>query len=1038
MSDIMQPIEFKKLLNWIIEEYKNEKTIFGIHEDKFYRKPDDSSFTIFNEKCETALGPAAGPHTQQAPNIVAAYLTGGRFFELKTVQIMDTLDIEKPCIEATDEGYNTEWSTELTVQQAYEEYIKAWFLLHLLNKMFGLSKAGECSFIFNMSVGYDLKGIKNPKIDNFIEELKDASGNEVFQQYKADLKKAIESGKIPNFTDVEFVETISPNISNSITLSTMHGCPPEDQELICKYLIGEKKLHTFLKMNPTLHGYEYVKKAFRKLGYDHIILKEESFTNDMQYSDAVRMLKVLLAFADENNVEFGVKLSNTLAVVNEKGILPTDEMYMSGRALFPLTINLAKKLSYEFDGNLKISYAGGASWFNVDEIYNIGIRPITIATDLLKPGGYTRFKQMAELLDVSLAKPALNKIDLDRLDKLAEEALEGPTYRMEAKSQEPMFIDKKLGMFDCFIAPCQFRCPINQDVPEYIHLINSGKYRQALEVILTKNPLPHITGHICDHTCMLKCVRNDYEEPLLIRDLKRIAVEKGFEHYQQEQKKFSDYNGPEVAVIGAGPTGLSAGYFLANKGFKVTIFDNNDNPGGMVKFGIPHFRLPRTAIDNDIMIVKNSGVRFELNTDPNFDIMKLKKKGFKYIIIAIGAWKSKQLTLNNNKGNIRNAVQFLLDFNKAQDQQKLGSSVVVVGGGNSAMDSARAALRVSGVKNVSIIYRRTVREMPADKEELENAFKDGIQFKELLNPVSLIDGILKCQKMKLGEPDSSGRKRPLPIADEFEDVPADTLLSAIGETVDTNILKVNKIAPENIAADSDVNYETGLDNVFIGGDALRGPSTVVEAIADGRNIADAILEKEGIDPDKVELENYQFDDEKRIKEITLKKGNIVVGFDLNQQSSSLAIETESSRCLECHLLCNKCVEVCPNRANVAVKIPGFRDYNQILHLDYLCNECGNCETFCPYQGAPYKDKFTLFLNEKDMMVNGNNGFLLISEKDTIEFKVRVNDKFFMINFDKSGKLLNSKSDHGIKKKSEFDALINMIWWTYENQKFLFV
>ncbi|RLC49978.1 MAG: putative selenate reductase subunit YgfK, partial [Candidatus Cloacimonadota bacterium] len=375
MSDIMIPVKFKKLLYWILEEYKKEKTIFGIHEDKFYKKPDSSAFTIFGEKCETALGPAAGPHTQQTPNIVTSYLTGCRFFELKTVQIMDTLDVEKPCIEATDEGYNTEWSTELTVPQAYGEYVKGWFLLHMLNKMFGLSKVDERSFVFNMSVGYDLVGIKKPKIDNFIEGLKDASQHPDFLECKTVLKDAIAKGDIPGITDPEFVETISPNISNSITLSTMHGCPPEDQELICKYLMSEKKLHTFLKMNPTLHGYEYVKNAFAKLGYDHITLKEESFTHDMQWEPAVKMLDVLIPFAKEHNVEFGAKLSNTLAVVNDKDKLPTNEMYMSGRALFPLTINLAKKLSHQYNGELSISYAGGANYFNAKQLYDIGIRP---------------------------------------------------------------------------------------------------------------------------------------------------------------------------------------------------------------------------------------------------------------------------------------------------------------------------------------------------------------------------------------------------------------------------------------------------------------------------------------------------------------------------------------------------------------------------------------------------------------------------------------------------------------------------------------
>ncbi|MCD4796004.1 MAG: putative selenate reductase subunit YgfK, partial [Candidatus Cloacimonetes bacterium] len=414
MSDIMIPVEFRKLLNWILAEYKEEKTIFGIPEIKFYKKSDTTAFDFFGEKCETPIGPAAGPHTQSTPNIIAAYLTGSRFFELKTVQILDELDIEKPCIEATDEGYNTEWSTELTVTQAYGEYVKAWFLLHVLNKMFGLSKLDERAFIFNMSVGYDIKGIKSPKIDKFIEELKDASGNEVFQQCKKELKEAIKSGKIPNITDAEFVETISPKISNSITLSTMHGCPPEDQEAICKYFISEKKMHTFVKLNPTLHGYEYVKNVFEKAGYDHITLKEESFTHDMQYPAAVKMLHTLIDFAEKHSIQFGVKLSNTLAVKNDLGMLPTDEMYMSGRTLYPLTINLARKLSEEFDGKLPISYSGGADYFNIKDIFETGIRPITMATNLLKPGGYSRLTQIAELLDSSMQDIPSEIIDLEK------------------------------------------------------------------------------------------------------------------------------------------------------------------------------------------------------------------------------------------------------------------------------------------------------------------------------------------------------------------------------------------------------------------------------------------------------------------------------------------------------------------------------------------------------------------------------------------------------------------------------------------------
>ena len=1028
MSDIMIPVSFKKLLNWILEEYKNEKNIFGIHEDKFYRKPDTSAFTIFGEKCETPIGPAAGPHTQSTPNIVAAYLTGSRFFELKTVQIMDTLDIEKPCIEATDEGYNTEWSTELTVPQAYAEYVKAWFLLHLLNKMFSLSKTDERSFIFNMSVGYDLKGIKDPKIDKFIEELKDASGNEVFQRCKQELKAAIESGKIPNITDAEFVETISLNISNSITLSTMHGCPPEDQELICKYLISEKKLHTFLKMNPTLHGYEYVKNTFQKLGYDHIILKEESFTHDMQYDDAVKMLKVLLAFADENNVEFGVKLSNTLAVVNEKGILPTDEMYMSGRALFPLTINLAKKLSNEFGGKLPISYAGGASFFNIKDIFETGIKPITLATDLLKPGGYTRLTQIAELLDSSMQDFLPQNINQEKLDAIAADALSNEKYKKEYKSDAPMKIDEKLPETDCFIAPCTIGCPINQDVPEYIRLIGEKRYLEALELIVSKNPLPFITGFICDHKCMLKCVRNDYEEPVLIRELKRVAAENGYDNFLKNLKTPENHNGVKVAVIGAGPAGLASAYFLAREGFNVTIFDKTNKPGGTIIHTIPGFRIPDWAIQNDIKLIKQMGVKFQMNADADFDLEKLKADGFKYINLAIGAWKSRMLPMEGDTSKVYGAIKFLQDWNKDKKALDLGKNVAVVGGGNSAMDSARAAKKTPGVENVYIIYRRTIKEMPADREELDNAIKDEVIFKDLINPVSLNNGILKCQVMELGEPDESGRKRPLPVEGKFVELGIDTVLSAIGEIVDYDILKKNDIQIDerkNILVNE--FGETSNKNVFIGGDALRGPSTVVEAIVDGQKIANAIFEKEGIDPKKVELENYKFDNEIRKQDIRNKKG--IINPTVEVLSSKEEISAETNRCLECNFICNKCVEVCPNRANIAIKVPGFKDENQILHLDGLCNECGNCETFCPYNGAPYKDKFTLFWKGDDMAVNKNNGFLVTNNK----IKLRYNSNLYDLLYN-DGKIIFS--DPVFDVPEEMQNVVDIIYTVFRNYIYL--
>ena len=811
----------------------------------------------------------------------------------------------------------------------------------------------------------------------------------------------------------------------------MHGCPPEDQELICKYLISEKKLHTFLKMNPTLHGYEYVKDVFEKLGYDHITLKEESFTHDMQYDAALKMLNELIPFAKEHGVEFGAKLSNTLAVVNDKGMLPTNEMYMSGRALFPLTINLAKKLSAEFNGELPISYAGGANWFNAEELFALGIRPITIATDLLKPGGYSRFTQLAELLENQMKKPALEKIDLVKLDKLADNALYGPVYRRESKSDVPMKNNKKLEMLDCFIAPCVDACPISQDVPEYTRLIGEKRFMDAFELILSKNPLPHITGYICDHQCMYKCVRNDYESPVLIRELKRVATETSFDEYIKNFKKKAPNNGIKAAVIGAGPAGLASAYFLAREGFDVTVFDKSDKIGGTVTHTIPGFRMPQEAIQNDIELIKKMGVKFQFGCKEKIDVADLKKQGFKYINLAIGAWISRNLKIEGECDRVLGAIKFLQDWNKAPESLKLGKNVAVIGGGNSAMDGARAAKKTAGVENVYIVYRRTIKEMPADREELENAVEDGVEFKELLNPISLHNGILKCQVMQLGEPDASGRRRPLPVEGKFVELKIDTVLAAIGEMVDYDLLKANGIKIDehsNIVVDE--FNETSVENVFIAGDALRGPSTVVESIADGQFVANGILAKENIDLQRIEPEDYEFDYEQRKIEICNKKGMIKPTVEMLK--TDLEIAAETNRCLECNFICNKCVEVCPNRANLAIPVSGLKNINQIIHLDGLCNECGNCETFCPYDGAPYKDKFTLFWNDADMQVNKNNGFLLLEETDNVKFKLRLNGKFYILDFDKQGKLIQLETEHQIKCKESIDQLLDTIWTTYKN------
>ena len=445
MSDIMKSIPFGQLTEWILNEYKKTGQVFGIQ--IAYVADQSKTIEIFGRKLENPVGPAAGPHTQLAQNLVAAYVAGARFFELKTVQKMDGQElsacIPKPCIVAEDEAYNCEWSTELYVPQAMEEYIKGWILIHVIAKEFGIGRPD--GFQFNMSCGYNLEGIKDKKIDDFIEGLKDAGDTAIFKECKQWLLEHI---SLFEHVTKEDVEAIPAKVCNSITLSTMHGCPPQEIENIVRYLLKEKHINTYVKCNPTLLGYEFVRKAMDDLGYDYMAFTDFHFKDDLQYEDAVPMLKRLLETAAQEGLSFGVKLTNTFPVDIKRQELPGEEMYMSGKALFPLSISVASRLAESFDGKLPMSFSGGADQKNIDQIVGCGIWPVTVATVLLKPGGYKWLTRIAEKADTCEIEKCGN-VQVEELKKLATDSLTDAHYRKTGRKAAGKRTEEKSPLLDC-------------------------------------------------------------------------------------------------------------------------------------------------------------------------------------------------------------------------------------------------------------------------------------------------------------------------------------------------------------------------------------------------------------------------------------------------------------------------------------------------------------------------------------------------------------------------------------------------------------
>jgi NADPH-dependent glutamate synthase beta subunit-like oxidoreductase/NAD-dependent dihydropyrimidine dehydrogenase PreA subunit len=396
-------------------------------------------------------------------------------------------------------------------------------------------------------------------------------------------------------------------------------------------------------------------------------------------------------------------------------------------------------------------------------------------------------------------------------------------------------------------APCQAACPVGTNAGLYVSLIAEGRYDEALQVASEPNPFPSICGRVCTAPCEDVCRRGEFDVPIAIRDLKRFAMDHGFPRTRKVTPPKQWYN-ERVAIVGAGPTGLSAAYYLARRGYRVTILDAMPVAGGMMTIGIPDYRLPRVELNRDIDAMRELGVEIQLNTAIGRDVsLDELERDYNAVLLAVGAQRSQRLGIPGEElQGVIPATTFLKDFN-LDPQTKLEGDVAVIGGGSTAMDAARSALR-AGARTVHILYRRTRVEMPAQAEEVRAALAEGIQLHELVTPVMVLPAEgrvrgLHCQRMVLSDPDEKGRRRPVPVPGSEFDLAVDIVLVAIGEAPDPSFLPEGTsvgVAPWGGLLINPQTLATGAPSVFAAGDVTYGPKTIIHAAAHGRQAARSI------------------------------------------------------------------------------------------------------------------------------------------------------------------------------------------------------
>lgn len=560
---------------------------------------------------------------------------------------------------------------------------------------------------------------------------------------------------------------------------------------------------------------------------------------------------------------------------------------------------------------------------------------------------------------------------------------------------------------DC-VAPCVQTCPANIDIQGYLAQVSNGNYEAAVRIIKDKNPFPIVCGRVCPHPCEAQCRRSLVDSPVAINHVKRFAADWDMAREQAWLPSKADLTGKKVAVVGAGPSGLAAAYYSAINGHEVTVFERQQFAGGMMRYGIPEYRLPKATLDKEINIMRSLGVKIvtgkTLGTHISLEDLH---KDFDAVYLAIGSWRATPMSIEGeNLAGVMLGINYLEQVTHGREID-LGDTVIV-GGGNTAIDCARTALR-KGAKSVKLVYRRTQEEMPAEAYEVEEALHEGIEMIFLMAPTKITAGDngkknLECIRMQLGEPDRSGRRRPVPIEGSETIIEADTIIGAIGQSTNTQFLYNDLPVKLNKWGDIEINgktSQTSEDNIFAGGDCVTGPATVIQAVAAGRRAADAMhsylnigyVRESNVDyscsrGSMEDLPRWEFEERPKFRRAAMPAITIEArkdNFDeVELGLSEEAAVTEARRCLKCGCAERYDCNLRNEATNHGIEyrepvhdrpyIPIVEDHPFIIRDHNKCISCGRCIAACAEIEGP--DILTFYIKQGRQLVGTKSGLPL--------------------------------------------------------------